>query len=65
VAAGTLARRHDSSLLLRWLPGSRPGGAAAARVNGAMKTHDTLVGWVAVATLLVAWSLETLWQLPG
>jgi hypothetical protein len=29
-----------------------------------MKTLDAWIGWLAVATLLAAWSLEAVWLLP-
>lgn len=30
-----------------------------------MKTLDAWIGWLALATLLAAWSLEARWLLPG
>jgi hypothetical protein len=30
-----------------------------------MKTLDAWIGWLALATLLAAWSLEASWLLPG
>jgi len=30
-----------------------------------MKTLDAWIGWLALATLLVAWSFEARWLLPA
>jgi hypothetical protein len=38
-----------------------PGGGVE---NGAMKTLDGWSGWLALATLLVAWSFEARWLMP-
>jgi hypothetical protein len=50
---------------MRGAPGSRPGSAARGGRNGVMKTLDAWIGWMALATLVLAWSLEARWLLPG